>query len=98
MRPSKCPTCGSETGPDAACPGCGPAVNGATTPVRHDPPPPPEVASWVIERPTPEMIEEAQRTFNEEEYLAGVREIEAGNGYRLENFIDKIERIANGGK
>jgi hypothetical protein len=40
------------------------------------PTPPPEVAGWVIERPTPEMLEEARRTFDEAEYMAAVREIE----------------------
>jgi hypothetical protein len=51
-----------------------------------------------FERPTPEMIEEARRTFDAEEYLAGVREIEAGGGYRLEDFIEEIERTAHGRK
>ena len=64
----------------------------------NDPPPPPEVATWNIERPTPEMLEEARRTFDMEEYLAGVREIEAGGGFKLEDFIEEIERIANGKK
>lgn len=94
MQSAKCPKCGHETA-SSACPTCGQtAVNG--TPVRCDPPP--EVAGWNIERPTPEMLEEARRTFDEAEYLAGVREIEAGDGYRLEDFIDEIERITNGGK
>jgi hypothetical protein len=99
MRKTQCPTCGHEIDHDATCPGCGHAVvNGVAKPVRRDPPLPPELANVVFERPTPEMIEEARRTFNEEEYLAGVREIEAGNGYRLEDFIEEIERITNGKK
>ncbi len=99
MQNAKCPKCGHETASDAACPGCGQvAVNGTRRPVRRDPPPPPELAGVVFERPTPEMIEEARRTFDEAEYLAGVREIEAGGGYRLEDFIEEIERITDGKK
>jgi hypothetical protein len=37
-----------------------------------------------------------RRTFNEEEYLAAVRERERTGGHRLEDFIDEIERIAQG--
>lgn len=98
MQNSKCPSCGHEVA-DADCPGCGrAAVNGARKAARCNPPPPAEVAARVIERPTPEMLEEARRTFDEAEYLAGVREIEAGGGHRLEDFIEEIERIANGGE
>jgi hypothetical protein len=50
----------------------------------------------MIERPSPEMLEEARRTLDEAEYLVGVREIEAGGGSKLEDFIDEIERITNG--
>jgi hypothetical protein len=42
------------------------------------------------------MLEEARRTFDEAEYAAGVREIEAGRGHRLEDFIGEIEQIAHG--
>jgi hypothetical protein len=97
MQKIKCPTCGNEAIPDAACPSCGQAAaNGEARQERIKPPPPAEVANWVIERPSPEMLEEARRTFDEAEYLAGVREIEAGGGYRIEDFIDEIERIAHG--
>ena len=99
MQKNKCTACGSETVPDAACPSCGDAtVNGAAKTPRVKPAPPAEVASWVIERPTPEMLEDARRTFDAAEYLAGVREIEAGGGQRLEDFIEEVERIANGKK
>src|SRR4051812_22930947 len=98
MQNAKCPKCGHETA-DTACPACGhAAVNGATKPLRRDPPPPPELAGVVFERPTPEMLEEARRTYNVDEYLAAVREIKAGGGYQLEDFIDEIERITNGGE
>lgn len=61
-----------------------------------DPPPPPEAATWNIERPSPDVLAWASQTFDMEEYLAGVREIEAGGGFKLEEFIDEIARIANG--
>ena len=93
MQNAKCPTCGHET-LDGACPACT-HVNGA---VARPKPLPPELAGLVIERPTSEMLEEARRTFNEAEYLAAVREIEAGGGFQLEDFIEEIERITNAGK
>jgi hypothetical protein len=95
MQSAKCPKCGHETAPEAACPACGHgAVNGAT--IRRDPPPPPEVAGWNIERPTPEMLEEARRTFDEAEYLAGVREIERTGGVSFEEIMAEIERKLHG--
>jgi hypothetical protein len=97
MQKINCPSCGHETTVDTACQGCGHTTRNGV-PVRPEPTPPPEVANWVIERPSPEMLEEARRTFDEAEYLAGVREIEAGGGHRLEDFIEEIERIANGKK
>jgi hypothetical protein len=97
MQSAKCPKCGHETAADSACPACGQAaVNGAARPARRDPPPPPEVAGWVIERPTPEMLEEARRTFDEAEYLAGVREIEQTGGVSFEEIMAEIERKLHG--
>lgn len=49
----------------------------------------------MIERPSPEMLAEARRTFDEAEYLAGLREIESGGGFRLEDFSDEIDRICH---
>lgn len=96
MQHTQCPKCGHETA-DTNCPNCGhTAVNGAARPVRGDPPPPPELAGMVFERPTPEMIEEARRTFDVEEYLAGVREIEAGGGVQIDDLIAELERRVNG--
>jgi hypothetical protein len=98
MQSKKCPKCGHEVAADAACPACANVtVNGVPKPVRRDPPPPPELAGMVFERPTPEMIEEARRTFNEEEYLAAVREIEAGGGVQIDDLIAELERRINGG-
>jgi hypothetical protein len=96
MQNGKCPRCGHEIG-DAGCPDCGrAAVNGAAKPARRDSLPPPELAGLVFERPTPEMLEEARRTFNEEEYLAAVREIEAGGGVQIDDLIAELERRVNG--
>ena len=99
MEKIKCPTCGSETVPDAVCPSCGQAaVNGTAKPLRRNPPTPPELAGVKFERPTPEMLEEARRTFDEAEYLAGVREIEAGGGVTFEKIMAEIERKLHGRK
>ena len=95
MQKTKCPTCGSETAPNAGCPNCGHAASNGVA-IRHEPTPPPELAGLVIERSTPEMLEEARRTFNKEEYLAAVREIEAGGGVQIDDLIAELERRANG--
>ena len=39
----------------------------------------------------PEIVEWARQTFDEEEFLARVREIEATGGLRLEDFITEVE-------
>src|SRR5258708_7388511 len=97
MQDPKCPKCGHDSAPDGSCPGCGqPAANGGARKSWIKPPPPPEVAGLVIARVPPEMAEQFRSTFNEEEYLAAVREMERTGGYRLEEFIDEIEQIAHG--
>lgn len=42
----------------------------------------------------PELVEWARQTFDEEEFLAQVREIEATGGFQLEDFIDEVEARA----
>jgi hypothetical protein len=42
----------------------------------------------------PEILEWARQTFNEEEFLAELREIEATGGLRLEDFIAEVEARA----
>ena len=42
----------------------------------------------------PEIVEWARQTFDEEEFLAHVREIEATGGVRLEDFIAELEARA----
>ena len=39
----------------------------------------------------PEIVEWARQTFDEEEFLTHVREIEATGGLRLEDFIAELE-------
>lgn len=42
----------------------------------------------------PEILEWARQTFDEEEFLRHVREIEATGGLHLEDFIAELEAIA----
>jgi hypothetical protein len=56
-------------------------------------PPPPETASWLIERTPPEMLEEARRAFDESEYLAAVREVDETGGVKFEDLIGEIEEV-----
>jgi hypothetical protein len=43
---------------------------------------------------SPEIVEWARQTFDEAEFLARVREIEATGGLRLEDFIAEVEARA----
>lgn len=96
MQNVKCPTCGRETGPDAAS-GCDHAAgNGAAKPRWIKPPPPPEVASWVITPTPPEELERLRQEFNEEEWLAALREIEQTGGVQIDDLIADLERRVNG--
>ncbi len=96
MEKAQCPACGRETTPGAACPDCGyTAVNGAVKKSCVKPPPP-ELAHRTFMPTPPDMLEQMRREFDEAEYLAAVRDLEKNGGYRLEDFIDEIERIANG--
>jgi hypothetical protein len=42
----------------------------------------------------PEIVEWARQTFDEEEFLTRVREIEATGGLQLEDFIAEVEARA----
>ncbi len=42
----------------------------------------------------PEILEWARQTFDEEEFLGHIREIEATGGLRLEDFINELEARA----
>ena len=41
----------------------------------------------------PDLLEWARQTFDENEYLARVKELETNGGVRFENFIGEIEEL-----
>jgi hypothetical protein len=57
-----------------------------------DPSNPPE--PFPRETIPPELVEWARQTFDEEEFLAQLREIEARGGLQLEDFISEVEARA----
>lgn len=93
-----CPKCGQQSTHDAACPERGHVVNGTVKlPRPGDPPPPPEVADWVITPTPPEMMEQFRREFNEEEYWAAFHETMRTGGADIDALIARIERKIHGG-
>jgi hypothetical protein len=59
--------------------------------------PPAQPHQFPQDKLPPDLLEWARQTFNEEEFLAGVREIEQTGGVKLEEFIAEIEqRIRRG--
>jgi hypothetical protein len=60
--------------------------------MKPDPSNPPEL--FPREPISPEMLAWARQTFDEEEFLADIREIEATGGVRLEDFISELEARA----
>ncbi len=97
MRNIQCPTCGHETTTDATCPCRGHAAsNGAVKSAWVKPPPPPEVANWVITPTPPEMLKHLRETFDEAEFIAALREVERTGGVQIDDLIDEIERKING--
>ena len=46
------------------------------------------------EKIPPEILEWARQTFDEEEFLAQIREIEATGGLQLEDFIAQLQARA----
>jgi hypothetical protein len=62
--------------------------------MQPDPTNPPE--PFPREPIPPDILACAQQTFDEEAFLADVREIQATGGLRLEDFIAEIEAIARG--
>ncbi len=96
MATLRCPDCGHDLPADAStCAACGHPLNGAVPPAPRSvkrPPPPPGFPPW--EPVPPELLEQARREFNMEEFLAGLREIEETGGFELEDFIQELEREA----
>jgi hypothetical protein len=60
--------------------------------MKPDPSNPPE--PFPRETIPPEMLAWARQTFDEAEFLADIREIEATGGVRLEDFITEVEARA----
>jgi hypothetical protein len=55
---------------------------------------PPEVSTWIIYPTPPDVLARARETFDEEEFLAGLREIEETGGLQFKDFIEELERAA----
>ena len=100
MSNTPCPECGLPVDADAkACANCGHALRNGTAhrtagPVqkaRH----PSELAGRAFEQVPPEVIEKALGSFDLEELMADVREIEETGGVKFEDFIGEIEEIVN---
>jgi hypothetical protein len=84
MPQRNCPKCSQPITEGKHCPHCAEALrNGAVAPA--------EVSSWTIEPTPPDLLAWARQTFDEAEYLAGVREIEETGGVKFEDFIGEIE-------
>jgi hypothetical protein len=49
------------------------------------------------EKAPPDLLAWARQTFDEEEFMAGVREVRATGGVGFEDFITEIERKAQSG-
>lgn len=80
MENAICSKCGRQAARNVPCPNCGQVVE-----------PPAEVSGWAIEKTPPDLLAWARQTFDEEEYTAAVREIEATGGAKFEDFIGEIE-------
>jgi hypothetical protein len=59
------------------------------------PAPPPEVSGWVLYPTPPEIREELRRTFDEEAFLAELRETERSGKGELKDFIRELEQEVN---
>lgn len=86
MADMRCPHCGHDfRAGGSACPKCGHLLNGEVLPAAGN------LASG---KPSPELMEWARANFNEEEFLAGLREVEADGGLELKDFIKELEQEA----
>jgi hypothetical protein len=91
MAIAHCPGCGHDLAAAASsCPACGRSLNGVATPV-------PEGSEWLpshgqppSEKLSPEVMEWARQQFNEEEFIADLREIEQTGGLELQDFIREL--------
>jgi hypothetical protein len=96
MAMSSCPQCNHEIAAGAmSCSACGrllngtaPAEAGGTTQQSTRP------LAQVSGKLPPELMEWARQQFNEEEFLAGLREIQETGGLELKDFIQDLEQEA----
>jgi hypothetical protein len=84
----------------ARCHECGVEAERSSQPLEY-PPELVELREWVRRRyfpnsppVTPELLEWARQTFNEEDYLAGLREFEARGAVGITDLLDKWEQEA----
>ena len=94
---SPCPKCGHQAAADTtACPDCGQELtNGAVGQAVRlvgKPTPPAEVSGWVIHQLPPDVLAQERRAFDEQEFLAALREVERTGGLELKEFIHEIEQ------
>jgi hypothetical protein len=94
MAEGNCPQCGRDVAADAlTCSECGQPLNGAATTGAGglQQPPPPSPGSGKL---PPELREWARQQFNEDEFLAGLREVEETGGVELKDFLQELEQEA----
>ena len=84
-----CPECGRPANAEAqTCASCGHALaNGTPAKINGQTAPPPELRGYTFHKTPPEMVEEMRQTFNEEEFLAELRETEKAGGCELKDFL-----------
>lgn len=97
MAEMQCPQCGRELILDeTTCSGCGYSLNGAMLAATRDatqqPIPPPMPPSGKLPK---ELLEWARQQLSEEEFLAGLREIQESGGLELKDFIQELEQEAS---
>jgi hypothetical protein len=101
MATRPCEHCGHQAeGAVFFCPACGQTLTkGFFRPLKgpvQKPPPPPEAANWIIYQAPPEVLEEFRKNFDEEAFLAELREWEQnGSGRELKDFIAELEQEFN---
>ena len=88
MAITQCPECGHDPVRGAtACPQCGRAMTNGTVPR----PIPAEVSGRTRHVLPADILASAKQAFDEQEYLAEVREIERTGGVRFKDFIGEVE-------
>ncbi len=90
-----CPECGRPSSAEVAkCATCGHALANGTAPQETSPAEKllPGLNGYVVHKTPPEMIEEAIRTFDEDAFLAELREVERNGGGELKDFIHELEQ------